>query len=62
MPLNRDHDYTTRAGAEGLAMAIRGYWRKRGRVVRVHVTQDLTFRNGRDGAWVVRSDMTGGWP
>lgn len=62
MPLNRDHDYTTRAGAESLATCIRSYWLQRGRVCRVRVVHNpLGKANGADN-WVVRSDMMGGWP
>jgi hypothetical protein len=54
--LNPNADYTTREGAEQLANHIRGYWRAKGRMVRVYVYRSMTSQGER---FDVRSDLTG---
>lgn len=53
-------DYMTHSNAMQLAAKIIGYWRQRG--ARPHVWVEPLGGGLEKDAFVVRSDMAGGWP
>jgi hypothetical protein len=52
-------DWSTRAGAEALAVAIRAFWTGLGHDVGVWIEPG---RGGREPVWIVKSTLRGGLP